>query len=555
MYPTHASRVPIRGTALVGALVAAQLLSNPPPARLVIQVRNSAARRILLLTPDAQQACVCPEVVWQELLPILHALVRGPGVSRARLPHTALLVVPDAPDMALSEVDIAQAWMIGAGTEAAGAAAWASHIPAAAMGDPDDLEEWDDPDDPSDEPAGVPLVAHDSLQMVAIETRFDPALLYARRRVPPGVRVVGLRFTAQHVLLVLDGPEAPGAPIPAADVQPLAAQLVSRALQAHPGAGGVVIEVATRQVYAVSPATLLSVVAHQQLPRPEQLSPLGWMVAFVPGIVREMVDVGARHAHSPSGLVRAVAALTCPLFLVLAALAYWLLKATSVDPIYSFIATTPGLTPFIQPPYVLSVAGLSISIAAAFAWLPTIMEHLGLAFATSPSWRRWFWVFVGIDIFCTSIHWITTFLPAGFAPLFAHYPFAIALAAAAGWVLAGLIAGAGFALFWEVIGMSSVVLFLALSPAVGTLVMGLIQGVGIVAIRTYYALQRLGNAWGEEVAEQRASLGVRQVVVDTHTGRILTPGPVGLTMIGLVTLLLLAGAVALVLRAIRDGGL
>jgi hypothetical protein len=106
-----------------------------------------------------------------------------------------------------------------------------------------------------------------------------------------------------------------------------------------------------------------------------------------------------------------------------------------------------------------------------------------------------------------------------------------------------LLAGVVFALFWEVIGFSSLVLGVALFPALGTLLSALFHGTGIAGIRAYYAAQRITDGWGNEVAEQRVGLGTRQVLVDASTGRSLSPSRLTLWIIGSGVVILLGGVI------------
>jgi hypothetical protein len=614
MYPQNGTAVQANPAAFLDAL--RQRFGGQLPPRLGMQVLNVQAKTVMLITSDQEHELTLDSPTWQTLMPVLQAIVQQ-QIPLPQLLNRVILMEAGQQGIAVVDDETAMHWLANphAATQQAAPppppANHAAHTqqrwqqqqatqtyqqPAPHQAQrPQHQRAADETDNYQGE-----LIPHDSLQAVELkDTRFDPALLYKNRRTPPGVKVVGIHIRQNGGLVITDGPDAPGAPVPSDEVAPLVHSLVKGAIEQHPGAAGVVVNVETRQVFAVSLSTLLSVVARQEVPRPDQMSRLSWMMASLPKIVHEMSEAGARHADSPHWLVRVIAGLACPFFFGLAFIAYALLKATSVDPIYGFISTTPGLTQLTQEPYVYTypaffaehlgwLFGAQVSLGGVLAWMPTLTEHLALAFAaTSPSWRKWFWGFVVADIFMTTFHWADVlgarnadwgtsgallvfalvlsgigvtfvsssnqqqragaFLAFGGAFLLALVSI-LALDGAAKLILVGtmamaLLAGVVFALFWEVIGFSSLVLGVALVPALGTLLSALFHGTGIAGIRAYYAAQRITDGWGNEVAEQRVGLGTRQVLVDASTGRSLSPGRFTLWVIGSGVMILLGGVI------------
>ena len=577
MYP-HASRVVV--VAGCGAIVDA---IAPPgaPSRWAMSIQDRTAHTVMIWEPGHHSAVrVLDGPGWATVVRVEQGVYpsgippRGGGVFLLDAEETA------TDRVAVAGLDVAMAWL-------------AESVPA--------TPPHAGADAPHDD--RVRLVPHDSGQVLPLRRTFDPALAFPPdHRVPPGLRVLGL-FPAPDGpgWVRIDPQHMSGVALTGTTMASLVQDLGQEALDV-PGAGGLMIDVATHAVFAVTIATGLSAVARQTLPAPVGRG-LGAIMATLPPLVQEMLTTGRQFTTSASPAVRGLAALSGLVLIGLSASCYSLLWATSVRPIFWFIETTPGLQALVADPFVYRVplwarmgTGESFSLGGVLAWLPTILEHLAVIYAASvPSWRRFFMGFVAVDVAATVIYWATVLgvrgetwgyggglllLAVGLVGyggvmvlLTTPSPSASRSGHAISSFLTGMLltlvslvlfdgatfviptarllvsigAGTFFALCWELIGFGSLVLGLSQLPALGSLFWWMLHTIGMIGIHGYYAAVSLGDTWGRAVAEERAHLGAQTLMVDAITGQSLTPSGLTVAAIGVGVSLLLVGIVGVLI--------
>jgi hypothetical protein len=357
--------------------------------------------------------------------------------------------------------------------------------------------------DPTDDDR-IEFDAYDSMDIEEFDAHFNPALLYEGGRVPPGVRVVGVRRDEHEAIVVLDGPGNPGAPVPSHDVQKLLVGLLRKATEEITGCDGIVVDVQTERVYAASLAALLGCVSNQEIPGEEKRSGLGWAIAFVPGLVRRAAKAGSQFAHHQSPLTRAIGAILCiPLFVLSVTLLVFM-HEMSILPVYEGLADTPGLSYLAGTESTRSILGFTFSIAGGVAVLLPVLQIVGLVFNRDRFWNIVFAVVLVFDTFFHTHHWDKVFEEMVEQE-------GAALVVTVIWKVCALIGGIVTASGWEVLAISTLVIATALLPALWWGILRTIEGTGLAAIATKHEFGRIFDRWEEAEVDQRAMMGPKNI--------------------------------------------
>lgn len=380
--------------------------------------------------------------------------------------------------------------------------------------------------DPTDD-ENIHFDAYDSMDIEEFDAHFNPALLYESGKVPPGVRIIGVRRDEHGEIVILDGPGNPGAPVSSDDVKKLLG-LLMKSTEKITGCDGIVVDVQTEQVYAASLAALLGCVSKQGIPCEEKRSGLGWAVAIVPGIVRDAAEQGRRFSYSQNPMVRTIAAVMCPVMLMTAAFFYLFLHKTSVLPVYTWIATTPGLDYFAGSESTMSIFGFVFTIAGGMAWTMTLLQHLGLIFNQNKVWNYTFTAAVVLDAFFHTHHWLAIFKLAIFTDT-------SSIAVSILCHVSALVWGTVMSVGWEVLAASSLVLAITLLPAMGWGLLELIRLFGLTFIFGRHGFQRIMDSWTEAEVSQRTQAGPQNIYQDAE-GRTLNPDRGYLVAVALVSI-------------------
>lgn len=462
----------VQGSVLRQAL--AEVFENTPPV-LAMQVVDAASARMRVLSgPSERMDVTIPDGAWRVLWPVLQIATRSAGLVKG-----GYLVLRGDQVLVAQSAELAQVF--------------APVVAPAA--------------DRTDTDAAPELRAEDSAAIHPLGRTFDPVLLYGGA-VPPGVRFVGVE-RQDGVLAIVDGPGSPGSPVVGERTQGFVRELL-RLATGIPGAHGVVVAVASQQVYAVSGAAFDSIVTRQAMPIKREST--AWdkaneIAAYVPTRVFVLGAEGRRYASDPRPIARAISFTGFLLCMAAAMIGIAMLKMLSNEPIYAWVSTTPGVDILDTPAFGFVIFGVLITMARVLSYAPALFQVLGMLFSRSKLLGVYmFWTATAMDTAINTQFWYKLVSSAvGLDAIGAKYGDGIGAAANVGVMVISVLAAAATSVGSEGIIVLSLVLAVALWPGFVAAIGGALKQVFILTpIRVRYGARALARETRHTIEEHDA---------------------------------------------------
>jgi hypothetical protein len=353
----------------------------------------------------------------------------------------------------------------------------------------------------------------------------DPVLIYGGA-VPAGVRYVGIESQG-GILAILDGPGNTGSPVVNARVRGFVQPLLTAAKRI-PGAHGIVIAVATQQVYAVSMAALDSIITRQAMPQRREATALDKaheMAAYVPTRIFVVAAEGRRYACDPRPIARIVSFTGFLLAIAATMIGLAMVKKLSLEPIYQWLSTTPGVSVLDTPAFGFSLAGTVFTMAMLLSYAPAIVQVLGMLFSRSRMLGVYaFWTATSFDCAINTQFWYKVIFTTRLDGLEQKYGAAVSALANIGAVCFSVF----IALVNSIGAEGGIVLFIALAvalwPGFIAAMGGAIEAMVVrTPIRIFYAAKSLTQRTGGYLDTQRAQYELPSadpiyVVIDPQEG-------------------------------------